>query len=92
MNILRASRNEGENCRCSRYKCFEMISPEEQQRIISNFSRVGDYNKQNQYLSGFVIVPEASNHVSSYFHRVLTRVNDDTLQDVSDSHKAVFKL
>ena len=105
MKKLRASSNEiGENCRCFRYKCFQVISPEERQRIISNFNKLGDYNKQNQYLSGLIsVVPvqrrrnrqddgETGNHVSSYCYRVRVRVDDGTLQDVTVCHKAFLSL
>lgn len=52
---LRATTNEiGEDCKCFRFKCFEAVSPEERQRIISNFNQMGEYNAQNQYLSGFI--------------------------------------
>lgn len=102
MKKLRASSNEiGEDCRCFRYKCFQVISPVEQQRIIGNFNKLGDYNKQNQYLSGLIsVVPvqrrrnrkddsEASNHVSSYCYRIRAHVDaSDTLQDVIVCHKA----
>lgn len=45
---LRASSHcTGEDCKCTRYKCFENVSLEERKRIITNFNLLGDYNKQN---------------------------------------------
>lgn len=106
MKKLRASTNEiGEDCKCFRHKCFKVISPEERQQIISRFNALGDYNKQNQYLSGLIsVIPvqrrrnrkddaEASNHVSSYSYRVRARINgSDTLQDITVCHKGFIAL
>ncbi|GFT81525.1 uncharacterized protein TNCV_3673731 [Trichonephila clavipes] len=78
MKKLRTSRNEiGENCRCFRYKCFPVISPEERQL----------QQRRNRKDDG-----EASNHVSSYCYRVRARIDNDTLQDVTVCHKAFLFL
>jgi hypothetical protein len=106
MKKLRASTNEtGENCRCTRYKCFDVIPPEEQHRIIRNFNKLGDYNEQNQYLSGLItVVPvqrrrnrkddsEANYHNMSYCYRVRVHVEgDELLQDVTICHKAFLSF
>lgn len=104
MKKLRATTHEiGEDCKCFRFKCFEVVSPEERQRIISNFNQLGEYNAQNQYLSGLIsVVPvqrrrnrkddsEASFHCSSYCYRVRAHVGG-ILQDVNVCHKAFLSL
>lgn len=104
MKKLRATTHEvGDDCKCFRFKCFEVVSSEERQRIITNFNQLGEYNAQNQYLSGLItVVPvqrrrnrkdesEASFHSSSYCYRVRAHV-DGTLQDVSVCHKAFISL
>lgn len=77
-NLCATTFELGENCRCFWCKCFQVISPKERQRIISNFYSLGDYNKQSQHLSGLItVVPvqqrqnkkddtEASNHDYNY--------------------------
>lgn len=104
MKKLRATTHEtGCDCKCSRFKCFQIISPEEQQRIISSFNQLGNYDAQTQYLSGLVtVIPvqrrrnrkdecEASFHCSSYSYRVRACV-DGSLQDVCVCHKAFLSL
>ena len=104
MKKLRATTHEtGEDYKCSRFKCFQNISSEEQQRIISNFNQLGDYITQSQYLSGLVtVVPvqrrrnskdesEASLNSSSYCYCVRASV-DGKLQDVSVCYKAFLSL
>jgi len=40
MKKLRATSNEvGSDCCCKRHKCFDVISPEERNRIISRFQQ-----------------------------------------------------
>lgn len=104
MKKLRASSHEsGQDCKCTRFKCFKTISPDERQRIISHFNQLGDYNAQSKYLSGLItLVPvqrrrnrkdeaEANFHTSSYCYRVRAHV-ENKLQDVSVCYKAFLSL
>lgn len=104
MKKLRASSHEsGEDCKCSRLKCFITICSEERQRIIFYFNQLGDYNAQSKYLSGLIsVVPvqrrrnrkdeaDANFHTSSYSYRVRARV-ENKLQDVSVCYKAFLSL
>lgn len=104
MKKLRATTHEvGDDCQCSRYKCFHVVSPENRKRIINNFNGLGDYNAQNQYLGGLIsVVPvkqrrnrnpqeEANFNLSSYCYRVRAYV-DDNLQDVTVCYKAFMSL
>jgi len=40
----------GSDWRCKRHKCFDVIRPEERNRIIKDFNNLGEYNRQNEYL------------------------------------------
>lgn len=104
MKNFRATTHEtGRDCNCSRYKCFEVVSPEEWKRIIKNFNNLGDYNAQNQYLGCLVsVVPvqqqrnqkdydQARFHISSYCYSFRAKM-DVTLQDVRVCYKAFFSL
>lgn len=43
MKKLRATTHEvSDDCKCSRYKCFQVVSLEDRQRIIKNFNGLGD--------------------------------------------------
>jgi len=43
MKKLRATSNEvGSDCRCKRHKCFDVIYPEERNRIIKDFNNLGE--------------------------------------------------
>uniref|UniRef100_A0A2S2QTH8 Uncharacterized protein n=1 Tax=Sipha flava TaxID=143950 RepID=A0A2S2QTH8_9HEMI len=103
MKKLRATSNEvGSDCRCKRYKCFEVISPEERNRIIKDFNSLGEDNRQNEYLGGLIrILPvvqrrsrkdpnEAKFNDSSYSYRLRSYVNG-ALQDIFICYKAFFK-
>ncbi|CAH1111616.1 unnamed protein product [Psylliodes chrysocephalus] len=104
MKKLRAiSHESGEDCKCSRLKCFITICSEERQRIIFYFNQLGDYNAQSKYLSGLIsVVPvqrrrnrkdeaDANFHTFSYSYRVRARV-ENKLQDVSVCYKAFLSL
>ncbi|GFO06328.1 vitamin B12-dependent ribonucleotide reductase [Plakobranchus ocellatus] len=47
----------GENCHCSRFRCFEAISHEERQRVIDEFKTLYDTkNAQDAYLATLIAV------------------------------------
>jgi len=45
----------GPDCKCKRFRCLENIS-EDRKRIIRQFNELENYNDQNKYLSGLIIV------------------------------------
>lgn len=104
MKILRATSNEvGSDCRCKRHKCFDVISSKKRNRIIKDFNNLGEYNRQNAYLGGFItILPivqrrsrkdpnEAKFNDSSYSYRVRSYVNG-ALQDIAICYKAFLSV
>jgi len=104
MKKLRATSNEvGSDCCCKRHKCFDVISPEERNRIIKDFNNLGEYNRQNEYLGGLItILPvvqrrsrkdpnEAKFNDSSYSYRLRSYVNG-ALQDIAVCYKAFLSI
>lgn len=94
MKKIRATFNElGSDCRCKRHKCFEIISPEERNRIIKHFNDLGEYNRQNEYLGDLITIQpvvqrrsrkdpnEADFNDSSYSYRMRSYV-DGVLRDI----------
>ena len=44
----------GENCKCTRFKCFESVSENERSRIIAHFNSLPTKNEQDCFLGGLV--------------------------------------
>lgn len=102
---LWSSTNEiSEDCLCFHYKSFQVILFEEGYQIISNFYKVGHYNKENLCLHLLITVlikqhhnkkndTVISNHISSYCYRRCACINVKvTLQDVSFYHRTFLAL
>ncbi|KAE9521557.1 hypothetical protein AGLY_018021 [Aphis glycines] len=99
MKKLRATSNEVESdYHCKRHKCFDVISPEERNRIIKDFNNLVKYNRQNEYLRGLItILPavhrrirkdtnEATFNDSSYSYRLRSYING-VLQNIVSNNK-----
>lgn len=104
MKSLRASTHEiGEDCKCKRYRCFEIIPESERFRIVREFNKVGNYNEQNIYLSSLITVcpvkrrrprndeDYARTNSASYAYRVRV-LNSEVAQDVRVCFKAFISL
>ncbi|CAH0551164.1 unnamed protein product [Brassicogethes aeneus] len=57
MKKLRISSHEqGEDCKCRRYKCFEILDLLERKRIIKDFNEIFSKDEQSSYLTGLINV------------------------------------
>lgn len=57
MKKMRATTFEsGENCKCKILKCFQKVSYESSTRLLLEFNKLGDWNKQTAYLAGLISV------------------------------------
>lgn len=54
--MLACTHELGSDCLCLRFKCFQNITSEERDSILSNFNKMTSVNEQNSYLAGLVIV------------------------------------
>ncbi|KAJ8883576.1 hypothetical protein PR048_015420 [Dryococelus australis] len=64
-----------DDCRCSRFHCFEKIPEAERRQIMKNFNDMTSKNKQDSHLSGLIALhiiacrhPQVSNHENSKEH------------------------
>lgn len=93
----------GENCKCKRFACFDIISLEERNQLISKFNEYNSFNDQNSYLSGLIsVVPvqrrrnrkaenEARFNDSSYAYRVRVIRNEKAIE-IPVCYKAFLSL
>lgn len=93
----------GEDCRCTRLKCFENVPLDERRRIIKVFNELGSYDKQNAYLCGLITAfpvqrrrnrkphDEARINSSSYSYRVRIQI-DGNFIDVPVCIKAFISI
>ena len=57
MKKLRLQSHElGNDCKCTRLKCFEIVSVKERQAIITMFNSLDSIDVQNSYLAGLIAV------------------------------------
>ena len=65
MKKLRLQSHElGNDCKCTRLKCFETVSVEERQAIITMFNSLDSIDVQNSYLAGLIAVLPVLRHRS----------------------------
>lgn len=93
----------GPDCKCHRYKCFEVISPEEREDLIKQFNLLESFNVQNAHLCGLITIgpvarrrPRADVDIAnpndcSYAYKVRIKRND-IIEEVSVCHKAFISL
>ncbi|CAG5006736.1 unnamed protein product [Parnassius apollo] len=89
---LRLQNHElGDDCKCDRFKCFEMTSKDQRTRIISQFNSFATRYDQDNYLSGLITVSNAKRrrprlgeenaklHNKSYSYKI-RMIADDTYE------------
>lgn len=81
----------GDDCKCNRFKCFEMISADQRTRIIKQFNSFANRYDQDNYLSGLITVSNvqrrrprvgeenAKLHNKSYSYKI-RMIGDDTYE------------
>lgn len=93
----------GEDCKCSRFPCFQKISQSERSDLIKHFNELASYDTQNAHLSGLISVlpvqrrrsrktqAEADFRNFSYIYKM--RINKDGQNtDVPVCYKAFIAL
>lgn len=99
------SHETGENCGCTKLKCFSTISDNIKKKIINDFNLLQSYDEQNSYLAGLItLIPvqrrrprKPENEVenfnqSSYKYRVRCANEADDAQDIQVCYKAFLSL
>ncbi|KAJ8946596.1 hypothetical protein NQ314_008851 [Rhamnusium bicolor] len=90
----------GEDCKCTKLKCFQNINVEEQRIIIKEFNVLPTYDSQNSYLCGLIeshLVKRRRNrerHENAAFHNYSYKykvrlIGEDKLVEVPICYKAI---
>ena len=103
MKKLRLQSHELSNdCKCTRLKCFETVSVEERQAIITMFNSLDSINAQNSYLAGLIAVlpvlrrrsrrPDGKEHYdASYRYKVRVKRRNG-IEEVDICSKAFISM
>lgn len=93
----------GEDCGCTRLKCFESVNETDRCAIIKQFNALPDRDAQRMYVSGLIEVKlvqrrrprkshsEALLHDHTYAYKVRVK-NDNTMREIPVCYKAFLAL
>lgn len=92
----------GDPCECTRFKCFEVLGPEQRQRIINRFTSLKSKDEQDAMIAGCICIEQvtrrrprndeavANFNQNSYKYKVIKIT--DTASEVQVCHKAILSL
>ena len=73
-----SSHTTGPDCKCTRYKCFEVVSVDERARLLDSFNALSSKEYQDSFLAGLITVYNVTRRRSRKNEIILKDLNDNS--------------